>query len=55
MDSQRTAAKITNSEGSKGNSRTGVGADLTETTGMKKQKSHQLHMLEEAEWRILSL
>ena len=37
-DNQRMAAKIKNSESSKGNSRTGVGEDLTEKTGMKEQK-----------------
>lgn len=55
MDNQRMAAKIRNSEGSQGNSRTGVGEDLTETTGMKKQKSDQLHMLEGDRILILCL
>ena len=51
----RMAAKIRNSEGSKGNSRTGVGEDLTEKTGMKKQKSDQLHILEGDRTLILCL
>ena len=54
-DNQRMAAKIKNSEGSKGNSRTGVGEDLTEKTGMKKPKWDQLHILEGDRILILCL